>query len=298
LNAFRAGVDWARIEPEEGKIDQKAIKFYHDYLSKLKKTGVTTIIDLYHIGNPRWIYKYGGWASKEIVEKFLQYVELAISEYDQYINYYQVLNEPTVAASFSSQYKSEESLHTEEKESSRFISCLNNMNEANRRSYDLIHEKNDEAMVGVSNPIVPFATLSENKEESGEEQENFLEKVTEWTYKEIEAHKGKFDYIGINYYGMYVADSHQFATMIVYPEGLREACKILTEKYNKPILITENGLPNRNDEEKTAFLVLHLKNLYDAITIDDSNVIGTAGGHSFQAGKDSTARVGGPSSPW
>jgi beta-glucosidase len=29
LKAFRAGIEWARIEPKEGVIDREAVKFYH-----------------------------------------------------------------------------------------------------------------------------------------------------------------------------------------------------------------------------------------------------------------------------
>lgn len=163
LNAFRTGVDWARIEPEEGKIDQNAIRFYHEYLSKLKKTRVKTIIDLYHIGNPVWIHKHGGWKSKEMVEKFLQYVELATGEYDQYIDYYQLLNEPSMVALASSIGISLLSWQGVQKEAfASVIASLDNMNEAVGKGYDIIHEKNSEAMVGVSNPLEPSAMVIES----------------------------------------------------------------------------------------------------------------------------------------
>jgi len=273
LNAFRTGVEWARIWPEERKADQKAVSYYHKYLSKLKETGVKTIVDLYHCGNPRWIHEHGGWASKEIVEKFLEHVDLAISEYDQYIDYYQIINEPLVlAAGF---------LGEQEGSSEReFSDCLNNINEAIRRSYDIIHEKKSEAMVGVANPIVPLAAVTEpgmesvTRQESRDPREAFLEILSELRYKEIEAQKRKFDYIGVNYYGTAVSWPGKFSTIVACPEGLREVCKILWERYRKPIIITENGLPNRDDDQKTAFLILHLKSLADAITLDGVKVIG------------------------
>ncbi|MEX2723739.1 MAG: family 1 glycosylhydrolase, partial [Candidatus Freyarchaeota archaeon] len=39
-NAWRTSIEWARIEPEEGKISRDAIKFYHNYFSELRKTGL------------------------------------------------------------------------------------------------------------------------------------------------------------------------------------------------------------------------------------------------------------------
>lgn len=272
LNAFRTGVDWARIEPEEGRIDEDAVRFYHKYLSKLKETGVTTIIDLYHIGNPRWIHEHGGWTSKEIVEKFLQYVDFATGEYDQYIDYYVVMNEPNVVAALSSQ------LYPQDVKK-EVATSFKNINEAIRRSYDIIHEKNSEAMVGVEDNGLPMAAVIEPGMEGVTEQKSegefpkFWEKLAEAVDKEFEAHIGKFDWFSVHYYGMVVSSARHFAFM-VHPEGLREVCKRLSEKHGKPIIITENGLPNRDDEQKTAFLVLHLKSLHDAIALDGAKVIG------------------------
>jgi len=65
-----------------------------DIKSKCKKTDVTTIVDIFHLGDPKWIHKFGGWASKETVEKFLEHIDFATEEYDRYIDYYQILNEP------------------------------------------------------------------------------------------------------------------------------------------------------------------------------------------------------------
>ena len=266
LNAFRTGVDWARIEPEEGKIDQNAVRFYHRYLSKLREMGVKTIIDLYHIGNPRWIHEHGGWTSKEIVEKFLQYIDFAAGEYDRYVDYYVVMNEPEVVAA----------QHVLKKE---VATSFKNINEAIRRSYDIIHEKNSEAMVGVEDNGLPMATVIEPGTEGMTEQKSedeflkFWERLEEAVDREFEANKGKFDWISVHYYGM-VVNSPRYFTFMVYPEGLREVCKRLSEKHGKPIIITENGLANRDDDQKTVFLVLHLKSLHDAITLDGAKVIG------------------------
>jgi len=277
LNAFRTGVDWARIEPEEGKIDEGAIRFYHKYLSKLKETGVATIIDLYHIGNPKWIHAHGGWASEEIVGKFLQYVDLATREYDQYVDYYLVMNEPEPAAYVSGQFSSQFLPKDDPKKI--IAASYKNMIEAIMKSYDIIHERNSEAKVGVQDNIEPSATVIEPEMEVTSEQKSeegfgaFMEKLAHVADEKFDTQKGKFDYIGLNYYGMSISGD-KFSKIMVYPEGLRDVCRTLWAKYRKPIIITENGLANRDYEKKTAFLVLHLKSLHDAITLDGAKVIG------------------------
>ena len=36
MNAFRFGIEWSRIEPEEGKWDQAAIDHYKKYIAELR----------------------------------------------------------------------------------------------------------------------------------------------------------------------------------------------------------------------------------------------------------------------
>ena len=50
----------------------------------------------------------------------------------------------------------------------------------------------------------------------------------------------------------------------VYPKGLKEALHVVS-KYNRPILVTENGLADRGDRYRSQFIVSHLKVLEDAI---------------------------------
>lgn len=85
----------------------------------------------------------------------------------------------------------------------------------------------------------------------------------------IESWEGNFDYYGINYYCRMFK-----GRPIAYPEGLRRICGALFRKYKKPILVTENGLANRDDNQRTAFLILHLKKLFDAMNLDGTKVLG------------------------
>ncbi|MFN3383960.1 MAG: family 1 glycosylhydrolase [Archaeoglobaceae archaeon] len=50
----------------------------------------------------------------------------------------------------------------------------------------------------------------------------------------------------------------------VYPEGLKEIL-ISLKKYDKPIIVTENGIATRNDEQRCRYVVRHLKMLHEAI---------------------------------
>jgi beta-glucosidase len=267
LNAFRTCIEWARIEPKEGKIDEDSVRFYHEYFSKLKSMGITTIVTLHHFTNPRWIHKYGGWLSEKILENFLKYVDFVTQEFDEYIDYYITINEPIVYVLLA--YMAGETgfppHHRNPKEARQ---CLRNINEAVQQAYEIIHEKCKKAKVGVAQAcgILPLALRSWRGLLRW-----FLAKMSRSIVvdEQIEGWEGKYDFLGINYYSKSFLGKHK-----VYPEGLRKICKQLFNKYKKRILITENGLSNRDDKQRIAYLLLHLKSLYDAVTLDKVKVIG------------------------
>ncbi len=51
----------------------------------------------------------------------------------------------------------------------------------------------------------------------------------------------------------------------VYPEGLYETLHWLWQRYRKPIIITENGLPDEDDDQRPSFIVRHLMQVHRAI---------------------------------
>jgi beta-glucosidase/6-phospho-beta-glucosidase/beta-galactosidase len=58
----------------------------------------------------------------------------------------------------------------------------------------------------------------------------------------------------------------------VYPEGLAQFLREFS-RYKVPILITENGIPTRNDDDRWVFLFMHLWQVARAIA-DGVNCVG------------------------
>ena len=62
LNSYRFSIEWARIEPQKGKYDEKEI-------STIKGVGmlpqrITPDVTMHHFSSPKWLVEEGGWKVK------------------------------------------------------------------------------------------------------------------------------------------------------------------------------------------------------------------------------------------
>ena len=58
-NAYRFGIEWARIEPEEGRFDRDEITHYRRVLDCCHKNGITPVVTLMHFSSPAWLISKG-----------------------------------------------------------------------------------------------------------------------------------------------------------------------------------------------------------------------------------------------
>src|SRR3989344_4765636 len=60
-NAHRFSIEWSRVEPEEGKFNEKEIEHYRDVIRALRERGIEPFVTLWHWTVPIWFQKRGGW---------------------------------------------------------------------------------------------------------------------------------------------------------------------------------------------------------------------------------------------
>lgn len=61
LTHHRLSIEWARIEPEEGKRDPAAVEHYHSVLAAARQAGVEPWVCLHHFTLPRWFGEAGAF---------------------------------------------------------------------------------------------------------------------------------------------------------------------------------------------------------------------------------------------
>ncbi|MBR3561552.1 MAG: glycoside hydrolase family 1 protein [Oscillospiraceae bacterium] len=93
LNAYRFSIEWARIEPEEGRFDESEIEHYRRVIACCKAHGVEPIVTLLHFTSPVWLIQKGGWEAESTVGYFRRYAAYVTEKLGGELNYICTINE-------------------------------------------------------------------------------------------------------------------------------------------------------------------------------------------------------------
>jgi len=73
FNSYRFSVEWARVEPEDGRFSTAALDHYRRMLESCHAHGLKPMVTLHHFTSPRWVVSQGGWVNMKTAEKFARY---------------------------------------------------------------------------------------------------------------------------------------------------------------------------------------------------------------------------------
>lgn len=243
-NAHRFSIEWARIEPEQGKFSQKGIEHYRKVIQALRQRGLEPFVTLYHWTLPVWFVKKGGWLNKDAPKYFERFVEKVVSEYKNLVKFWITLNEPWIYAPRSFLIGTYPPFARNIFKTIKVIKILIAIH---NETYQVIHKISPNSQVGIASNNVFFSGVLVLI--------NYYRNI--YFLDKIKNHQ---DFIGLNYY------THQtlFKRENYYPEGIYYVLKDL-KKYNKPIYITENGIATKDDKKREKFIIDHLKWVHKAI---------------------------------
>ncbi len=267
-NAHRFSIEWSRIEPEEGKFDEKEIEHYQKVVSALRERKIEPFICLWHWTHPLWLEDKGGSASSEFPKYFGRFAKL-MAEKLEGVNFWLTINEPMSV--ISSCYILG-NWPPQNKNPLLALKVYKVLAEAHRKAYDEIHSVSKNAKVGFANILAYFEPAN---------RKNPLDILTVKIAKYFSNDKffkmteGKNDFLApqyyfhhkINFFGKRKNENKKVSDFNweIYPEGLYQIIKDL-HKYNLPIYVTENGLADKDDEKRTEFIKEHLKWVHKAIS--------------------------------
>jgi beta-glucosidase len=275
---FRMSVEWARIEPEEGIFDENAVQHYRDIIQSVISAGIKPVIDIHHHSNPLWLCRKGSWLNESVVDDFREFTKKVIESLGDLTDMWLTINEPVI-------YAAEAYLlgmfPPNEKSIRLMFKCTNNMARAHVAAYETIHEIF--TMKGWGVPRVGFAhhlrpTRPYNPKSLLDRFSAFLrDKIINLGFLDkINKSSRTIDVFCINYYS---SDRIRFFNDMVPddrlnknklgwdidPEGFYHVLKRFWGMYHIPILVTENGVCDENDELRPGFILDHVYQMHRAI---------------------------------
>ena len=94
---FRFSISWSRIFPDgTGNVNKSGIDFYNAVIDFCCELDIEPWITLYHWDLPLALERLGGWANRDIVNLFSDYVAFCVKTFGDRVRYWMVLNEPMV----------------------------------------------------------------------------------------------------------------------------------------------------------------------------------------------------------
>lgn len=266
-NAVRLGIEWARIEPEKGKFDADAIAHYKKVLESAKTRGLKTFVTLHHFTNPKWVADLGGWTNHNISTLFANYTKKCAEEFGNLIDVYLTINEPQV---YSLQTFLFAKWPPQKANPLKVLQVQFNFIRAHKKAYKIIKATGN-YQVGIVKNIMFIRTKEEKPNLTDLLTVKFLTYLNSNFF--LNKIKNSLDLIGLNYYftdnikNMKLNNTNDKVSDLGW--WLETNCiknlLLETSKYKLPIFITENGLADANDTNRTWYIKEILKSCEQAI---------------------------------
>lgn len=303
-NAHRLGIEWSRLEKEEGSWDEAEWDHYKEVLDELIRLKIEPVVTLNHFTVPQWLAEKGSWLSSDAPHLFSRFALKAMRELGTRVNYWITINEPSILAVLSYFWGQWTPCH---KDFGEATLVLKNMLKGHALSYQKMHEHAvvhtgfNAPKIGIAKGVTTFHPCS-NKSLLDRASSYFRSKFHNFDFidscikgrillpgeqSETLAVKKSLDFIGLNYYfRQFIKASKPFiknplgdvcslehhpesgATTDmgweIYPEGLYEIVKSFS-RYRLPLIITENGIATKKDTVRKLYIKNHLTQLLRAM---------------------------------
>ena len=267
FNAYRFSIEWARIEPSEGKFSCAELAHYRRMIETAIGFGLTPLITLHHFTHPRWFGDRGNWLAPDAVDLFARYVEHACSILDN-VEWVCTINEPNVLA--------------------QNLGALRRVAAGEPYPFDALPDPEiGHVLIAAHAAAAPIVRAATNANVGWSVANQALVAAPgceathaavqhQWEDMYLEPARGD-DFVGVQSYTSQLVDEHGIVAHPEHPDNTimgwayrPDALGIAVRHTrdtvgNVPIVVTENGIATDDDERRIAYTTGALTHLKDAI---------------------------------
>lgn len=95
---YRFSIEWARIEPAEGRFSNAELAHYRRMVEGAVERGLRPMVTLHHFTVPHWFEERGSWTADGAVELFARYVAATAPVIAEDVRHVCTINEPNMIA--------------------------------------------------------------------------------------------------------------------------------------------------------------------------------------------------------
>ncbi|MBQ1876207.1 MAG: glycoside hydrolase family 1 protein [Selenomonas sp.] len=165
LNSVRTSIQWTRLikDFETAEVDPDGVRFYNAVIDEFLRQGIRPIMNLHHFDLPVELYeKYGGWASKRVVELFVIFAKKCFELFGDRVKDWTTFNEPMVVVEGEYLYQFHYPLLVDGKKACQ---VLYNLNLASAKAIQVFHASDCAAhggRIGIVLNLTPAYPRSED----------------------------------------------------------------------------------------------------------------------------------------
>lgn len=266
---YRFGIEWARVEPAPGAFDEAAIGHYVMMARRLREEGITPVVCLWHFTLPDWLCNMvedpdaHGWFHPDAPAAWERYVTRMTKALAPHVELFAPQNEPNIYAlavsigifppgkSLGKPYYEKLTV----REAELFL-----------RAAEIIRAERPGAK------IISVQNIIHWERDAFDFFGIWYDLALRHNYEHLDRVAAAVDYVGFNYYQREVAsplalwaqslrkgENVSDLGWIIDPRGLEEEIVELARRYQKPMVIMENGIADAGDEKRQLYLLQHIQ---------------------------------------
>lgn len=276
VNHFRFGVEWARIEPRKGVINEVALRQYAGMARKCREAGIEPLITLWHFTFPDWLYpkdkSKANFLNPDVRTAWQAHVRRVVKATKGDVRIYIPQNEPNGALQLgwiAAHWPPGLLMRPGSYKKAMRVSA-----DMFRDAAEIVRQERPDALImGIYS--LPYW----KKARFLDPTRSVYNLMQHQNFDQLDMVADTCDLIGVNYYYSQQASAIRFIfrpsgehnsgyTQLgweIVPTGLYHILKDIDGRYHKPIVISENGIGTQSGQKSIRYFREHIAQMRRAI---------------------------------